>query len=151
MEISNYTKAHSDLRNKLEYVVPMLSEREDVLTFAAATLVATELPMPSEPVQDVRRWLLDNYVDDVFRMLSALNEVQPIKVRYAEELVMKLVQMRCFVAWPTNIDTGIEAKCFLGGFLGAHRFLSPEEVETLNAKSATIFALLPAMRALINL
>lgn len=150
MELTTLTKAIIDLRQTLEHVVPTITHREQTLTFATAILIATELPLNPEPVEDVRRYIVGNHIEEVFRIISTVNEVQPIQTRYVEELVVKLVSMRYFTFWPTQIDTGKEAKCFLGGFLGAHRYLSQDEVQFLNEHSVALFRLLPYIRTLIN-
>lgn len=146
----DYTKLRQDLLVAMNRSAAGFGDRPAIVAATVATVLSRILPLPETQVEDVRRYLLANHVDEINRAISLINEVTVIGTQYAKSLTIGLYCVRYSAAFPEDLGAeGLEYG-FVDAYVSADKFLSWDDVCKLNKYKQAIVEMAPKIKALLE-
>ena len=98
---------------------------------AVGYAIATVLPMPAAPLEDVQAYFRFQHSAEVSRIVSELNEILPHNVLMSVAEVQAFYELRCRQMQPNRFPLVINEHTTLRAFFGLDQSLSQETLDTI--------------------
>lgn len=103
-----------------------------VFTIGLAYVIARDLSIPVEKVEDVEAYYRIQHSYVVSQALSEINELMPFNLEEATENVKAFYKYRVSTVYPQAIPLAINPEKSLHGFFGLNQYFSDEMLETIS-------------------
>lgn len=146
----DYTKLRQDFLVAMNRSEAGFGDRPNIVAAATATVLSRVLPLPETQVEDIRRYLLANHVEEINRVISLINEITVISTQYTKSLTIGLYCIRYSAAFPEDLGPEGLKHGFVDAYVNADKYLAEDDFCMLNKYRDAIVAIGPKVKALME-
>ena len=127
-----------------------LARRNELVNYTVAWTLASELPLPSAPVEDPVIHFNNTSGLGLSSVISSINEVMIFDVREARELVRSFWMVRYNMLFPTTPDGLTPTFDFFCGVGHVGRYFTKEQHQVLAENSTAVYRVAEVLAACLK-
>ena len=131
-------------------IMSMGVNRSKAWAIAVGYVLARELPLPVERVEDIVTYYRLHAQLDAFRLLDMINELVPMDTAYAKTMIESSYLQRYNALYPPEIPLALREGKGLVDFFGLSRVFSEDTLEEICCNSAKITNYITGITGLVK-